>query len=276
MAQVDQFQAGYTFVQDDSERARLVQQANDLRDHVVTLTNVAGIGAGDHVLDLGCGPCGAIGIMSELVGPAGRVVAMDINPDNLIQARQYVQANQLANVEVVEGDATNTGFAEGSFDAVHARLLLVNIPDPGAVVAEMLRLVKPGGWVLSDEADCELFMCHPPSPACLRLHDLFNAVFRASGADPFIGRRVPELFRRAGLCDVGVEQLSDFRPFDHPRRMLIPDVVKSLAPKIIQEKLADVDELAALDQQARQHLGDPNTLAVTFLYFLTSGRKASD
>jgi hypothetical protein len=69
----------------------------------------------------------------------------------------------------------------------------------------MARLARPGGWVASMEPDTEHGRCYPPHPAFDRLCDIFTVAFRRNGADPWIGRRVPELFRRAGLEDVQVE-----------------------------------------------------------------------
>ena len=74
-------------------------------------------------------------------------------------ARAYAGQRGLANVEVVAADARHTGLPSGTFDLVHARTLLVNIPEPAEVVAEMVRLAKPGGWVASQEPENQL----PPS-----------------------------------------------------------------------------------------------------------------
>jgi ubiquinone/menaquinone biosynthesis C-methylase UbiE len=52
----------------------------------------------------------------------------------------------LTNVEVIQADARYTGLPPASFDVAHARTVLVNVPDPGAVLADMTRLVRPGGW----------------------------------------------------------------------------------------------------------------------------------
>ena len=88
---------------------------------------------------------------------------------------------------------------------VHCRTLLVTIPRPADVVAEMVRLVRPGGWVVAVEPDVEYWMCYPPNAAFDRMCELFAVAFSRNGADPLLGRKVPELFRRAGLDDVGVD-----------------------------------------------------------------------
>lgn len=60
-------------------------------------------------------------------------------------ARELVAEQGLTNVEVIQADARHTGLPPASFDVAHARTVLVNVPDPGAVLAEMTRLVRAGG-----------------------------------------------------------------------------------------------------------------------------------
>ncbi len=111
----------------------------------------------------------------------------------------------LGNVEVIRGDARHTGLATGSFDLVHARTLLVTIPEPAEVLAEMARLARLGGWVASQEPDVGHALCYPPLPAWDRLREIFLAAFTRSGADPCIGRRLATMYWQAGLEDVQVQ-----------------------------------------------------------------------
>jgi hypothetical protein len=76
------------------------------------------------------------------------------------------------------------------------------------VVAEMMRLARPGGWVASQEPDVEHALCFPAVPAWDRLIELFRASHRQLGADPCIGRRTAGLFRDAGLVDIEVTAYS--------------------------------------------------------------------
>ena len=93
----------------------------------------------------------------------------------------------------------------GSFDLVHARTLLVTVPEPAEVLAEMVRLARPGGWIASLEPDAEYSLCYPAHPAWTRLSEIFHTAFSRNGADPLIGRRLTELYRQAGLQDIAVE-----------------------------------------------------------------------
>jgi SAM-dependent methyltransferase len=187
-------------------------------------------------------------------------------------ARQFSDERGLRNVEIVAADARDTGLPSGSFDVVHSRTLLVTVPEPATIVAEMVRLAKPEGWVVSLEPDTEFRLCYPAHRSYNRLGELFDAAFRRNGADPFIGRRLTELYREAGLNEIGVEVRAPIHPPGHTRRTILLDLVRSMRANIFERGLAEEQELDELDRTAREHLANPNTLTMT-LYFLAWGRK---
>ena len=188
-------------------------------------------------------------------------------------ARQFADERGLRTVEVVAADARRTGLPTASFDLVHSRTLLVTVPEPARVVAEMVRLARPGGWVASLEPDTEHTVCYPAHPAFDRICERFHAAFRRNGADPFIGRRLTELYREAGLEDIGVEARAPIHPAGDTRRTIRLDLVRSMRPMILERGLAEERELDDLDRTAREHLANPNTLIMPTLYFLAWGRR---
>ncbi len=262
----------YMLGSDPSERARLHQQAADLLPHARALLDHVALPAGGRALDLGCGPCGVLELLAERVGPGGQVIGLDCNPIHVALARTFAHEQGLANVEVVEGDARHTALSPATFDLVHARLLLVNIPGPQEVVAEMVRLARPGGWVVGLEGDLTA-VCYPAHPASDRLYEIISATYRADGADVHIGRRLPELWRAAGLEEVGVEARADVYPAGHPRRTIMLDLVRSMRAKILERELAGERELDEVMGAVRDHLADPRTLVMPHLSFLVWGRK---
>ncbi|MGC2004335.1 methyltransferase domain-containing protein, partial [Trebonia sp.] len=232
-----------------------------------------GLRPGQAALDLGCGPRGILDLLAEAVGPGGRVVGLDADPAHVAAARQFAFGQGLANVEVLAGDARHTGLPAESFDLVHTRTLLVTIPEPAEVVAEMARLARTGGLVASQEADAEFSVCYPQLPEWDRLLALFHASFPRAGADLRLGRRLPELFREAGLTDVGATVYAGSYPAGHSRRTVIPDLVRSLHPVILGLGLAGERELADVDAAVRAHLADPRTLVMPHLLVTAWGRK---
>jgi len=255
------------------ESARLRRQAEELAADSAALLNRIGLLPGQSAIDLGCGPRGILDMLAERVAPAGRVVSLDADPVHTAMAAEFAAARGLSGVEIITGDAMSTGLPAGSFDLVHARTLLVNLPEPAEAAAEMTRLARPGGWVASTEPDTEHALCYPPHPAFDRLRDIFTVAFRRNGADPWIGRRVPELFRQAGLEHVGVEARVQMYPHGNSRRTIRLDLVQSMRPQVLEMGLATGTELDDLDAAARAHLDDPHTVVMSGLLFLTWGRK---
>lgn len=266
----------YALGSDAAERDRLRQQAEELRGHSAQLLDRAGIEQGWKVIDLGCGPAGVLDLLSERVGPTGHVMGLDFNPANVALAREFVGERGLGNVEVVEGDARHTGLPSAAFDLVHARTLLINLPEPQGVMAEMVRLVRPAGAVAAMEPDVAMTACYPELPEWNRLHEIFSQSYRADGADPLIGRRLGELFHDAGLVDVGVEARADVFPAGHSRRTVRPDLVRSMRSKIIARGIAGLDELEEIDRAVRAHLDDPRTLLMHVLFMAWGRTKASE
>ncbi len=107
-----------------------------------TVSGVAGIGPGAHVLDVACGT-GALALAAaKRAGPSGKVTGIDINPDMLAVARRKETA-----VNWVDGAAEDLPFDDACFDAVVSQFGFMFFEDRGRALAEMKRVVRPGGAV---------------------------------------------------------------------------------------------------------------------------------
>ena len=262
----------YALGSDQAERDRLRRQSEELRAQSSALLDHTGIAEGWAAIDLGCGPSGVLELLAARVGPAGRVVGLEFNPDNVALAKQLARERRLSNVEVLQGDARHTGFPTSSFDLAHCRTLLINVPEPEGVVAEMARLVRPRGWVAASEPDIPLTVCYPRLDAWDRMSQLFRQSVTSDGADEAIGRRLPDLFRQAGLVDVGAEASTNVYPHGHSRRTVRADLFRTVRSKILARGMADAAELDDIDRAVRAHLDDPRTL-IAHTSFMAWGRK---
>lgn len=171
----------YSLGQSGGESSRLERQADELAPASAALLDRVGLAPGQRAIDLGCGPRGVLELMYERVMPGGRVVGLDADLNHVAIASDLVATRGLSDVDIVAGDARHTGLPSNSFDVVHARTLLVNVPQPAVVLSEMVRLARPGGWVASLEPDTEGAICYPPHPAFDRLREIFTIAFTRNG-----------------------------------------------------------------------------------------------
>jgi ubiquinone/menaquinone biosynthesis C-methylase UbiE len=265
--------AVYSLGSSSSESERLQRQADELAPESEALLDRIQLKPGDSAIDLGCGPRGVIELLHPRVSPGGRVVGLDSNPTHVAMARELVATRGFGDVEIFEGDARHTGLQADSFDLVHARTVLITVPEPERVLTEMVRLARPGGWVASLEPDCEHNIYYPHHAVFDRLHELFMATFSRNGADPLIGRRLGELYRQAGLEEVDVDVRAAVHPAGHSRRTIIADLVRAMRPQILALGATDERELDELDTAARQYLANPKVVAMQHVRFLAWGRK---
>jgi ubiquinone/menaquinone biosynthesis C-methylase UbiE len=103
------------------------------------------LAAGDTVLDLCCGAGASAIPAARAVGPAGQVVGIDVAEPLLAIARARAAREGLAQAGFRCGDATRIARAGASFDAVICVFGVFFAPDMAGFVAEMWRLVRPGG-----------------------------------------------------------------------------------------------------------------------------------
>lgn len=102
------------------------------------------IHSGARVLDYGCGPGSYVTALAEMVGKGGRVYALDAHPLAIRSVKKIVSRKGLTNVETVLSDGA-TGLAESSLDVVLLYDIVHDLADPGHVLGEIRRTLKPEG-----------------------------------------------------------------------------------------------------------------------------------
>lgn len=159
-----------------------------------------GVRAGSRCWEVGAGGPSIPQALAAIAGPTGYVLATDLDPSWLTTGDGY---------EVRRHDVTaDPPPKPGTFDLVHARLVLVHLPDRARALATMVAALRPGGRLLIEDADTALqpLACLDDSgPAQQRANRLRNAVrelLTRRGADLRYGRTLPRALREAGLADV--------------------------------------------------------------------------
>ena len=163
-----------------------------------------GVGAGWRCLEVAAGRGSVARWLAAQAGPAGQVVAADLNT-------RILRAAELpANVEVREQDLLASDFEPRAYDLVHARALLVHMSDPEQAVARLAAAVRPGGWLLIEEADFSMFRAsdvHYPGAEAFdrKVRRILDAIRGAGIYDACLGHRTPLFVERLGFERTGCE-----------------------------------------------------------------------
>jgi ubiquinone/menaquinone biosynthesis C-methylase UbiE len=172
---------------------------------------------GAFVLDLCCGAGASAIPAAHAVGPAGRVLGIDAAAPMLELARARAARQGLANIEFRCGDATRTGLADGSVDAVVCVFGVFFAPDMAAFMREMWRLVRPGGVLavttwgagLFEPANSHFWRCvRQVEPSLVRAFSPWDQITTPAA--------LAGLFSRAGIPDPAVEAADGQHRLEHP------------------------------------------------------------
>ena len=160
-----------------------------------------GIAPGWHCWEVGGGGGSVATWLAKRVGPDGRVLATDIDP-------RFLETLKAPNLEVRRHNVLIDPLPEVQFDLIHARLVLVHIPQWKTVLQRLISALKPGGWLLDEEFDSDSVPPQPsisPGEVFLKTHSALAQLMRDRGFDRHYGRLLFGRFRDLGLTEVGAE-----------------------------------------------------------------------
>ncbi|WP_190822976.1 class I SAM-dependent methyltransferase [Saccharopolyspora pogona] len=170
-------------------------------DHVTrdNLTRL-GVRSGWNCLEVGGGG-GSLGAwLADTVGPEGRVLLTDIAP-------QTARCHERANLTVEQHDIVHDELPESEFDLIHARLVLLHLPQRREVLDRLITALKPGGWLVLEEFDCEwtpVLAASDPGAISLfeKVHSRLMHLLINAGADLVWARKAHAAMSEAGLEEV--------------------------------------------------------------------------
>jgi ubiquinone/menaquinone biosynthesis C-methylase UbiE len=187
----------YILGHDDAEVQRLLLQGRVFHDHTEHALRIAGLRPGMRVLDVGCGPGDVAIAASQLVGPTGTVIAVDV-ADVIELAR--ARAAELAACEMRFRQCAIEDIAlDESVDAVIGRFILMHLPEPVSALRHLAGQLRPGGVFAFAETDISLACTVPVLPLWSAVKSAISDTFSGMGVDPAFGRGLHALFTRAGL-----------------------------------------------------------------------------
>ena len=153
---------------------------------------------GMSVLDFGCGP-GTISVgLAKAVEP-GELFGVDMEASQIEIARAAAEAGGHRNAVFQIADVTDLPFEDDSFDVAHCHAVLMHAPDTVAVLAEVRRVLKPGGIISSREMFVDSSFLEP---SMRDGWETFANLIAANGGHPQIGRELKRVFLEAGFSDI--------------------------------------------------------------------------
>jgi ubiquinone/menaquinone biosynthesis C-methylase UbiE len=209
--------------------------------------------AGMKVLDIGCGVGTDAFDLAERVGPSGHVTGADFSEYLVAEAiRRAAGRNLSVSFEV--GDAQNLRFPTETFDAVRTERMLMHVPDAEKAISEMARVLRRGGMMAVIDFDWESQFCDSPYKATTRTIALS---FCDSMRNGWIGRRLPRLFRQAGMADIAESFRTILLSYDFLQLLLGGHIVRMVSAGTLSQNEADLwwTHLAHANSEGTFHYG---------------------
>jgi len=188
-----------TMLQFDEQGSRQVEAVNTTPDVAAqrrTVRSLLALQPGERVLDIGSGPGFLAAEMAQEVGPDGRVHGIDRSDSMLVIARRREPGPASAPLEFRPGDAGSLPFADASFDVVVSTQVYEYLDDVLGALAEVRRVLRPGGRLLVLDTDWDSIVWHSGDPARMRR---VLAAWEEHLVDPHLPRRLSGLLEEAGL-----------------------------------------------------------------------------
>ncbi|HVN11558.1 MAG TPA: methyltransferase domain-containing protein [Kineosporiaceae bacterium] len=253
---------GYVLGRTTDEYERVRAQARVWNRATGRLLDEIGLVTGACCLDAGCGPGETMKLMADRVGPAGRVLGIDVDGVVADTTLTALRGEGYRQCEVRIHDLIDPGPVPGGpFDLVYARLLLFHLPQRVAVLRRLWDAVAPGGHLLVQDYDLRSIAALPDLVSVDEGSRVVVAAMTAAGCDVSAGTRLPVLFAEAGIGDPdGTDVAGRIEPLETGRRIL-ERTFRSILPAALAQGITTEAEarrtLAALDQDASRMPGRP-------------------
>jgi SAM-dependent methyltransferase len=250
--------------QTESERLRKLEALFDPRSQA--FIKKIGLRKGHSILEAGAGRGGLLPWLWETVGEWGHVTAVDLKT-------RFIDHLQQANLEVLEGDLTDLDLGKEKFDIIHERYVLTHIADYRNVLRKMMAALKPGGWLLLEDAD---FSAARLAAATPQLGKAFKATIQARNLlfgkkriDFAFGRHLGKLLDQFGFMNIQEEAYAPLDRGGNGTAEIMRLSTLQLWDQYLETEAATEEDLQSFVQLA----GDPNHAAVYYSTISAWGQK---
>lgn len=229
----------------------------------------AGLTANWKCLEVGGGRGSLANWMGERVGPGGEVTVTDLDP------RWASLTRHPAHVRLLRHDIVRDPLPGQDYDLVHARLVLLHLPERLQVLQRLKGALRPGGWLVLEEFDCGWtpVLAAPAEAEALfhHVHTALMGLLEEAGADPLWGRRVLAAMMTVELSDVTATTYAEAWPGGSTGISLHRSNTDQVADRLTQAGITE-EELSAY----RHLLTDPAFVVNSYPLISVRGRRPSE
>lgn len=230
----------------DEEIARLGLQHRAWQPCTFAAWQAAGIGAGQTVLDVGCGPGYASADLAELVGPTGSVCAID-KSDKFLNALNAERVRRgLDNITVYQADLDTGDFPAVAANAAWCRWVFAFLQRPREVLAHVAKSLRPAGVIVIHEYFD--YGTWRTAPRCRELEEFVSTVmasWRAAGGEPDIALSLPRWLEELGFELRSVRPIIDIVEPSHLKWEWMKSFVE-----VGRQRLVDLGYLSAIQAES--------------------------
>ena len=234
-------------------------------DETIRCLQAIGVASGWQCLEVAAGGGSIAQWLAGQVGTSGRVLATDLDT-------RFLESLADPALEVRRHDIVRDPLPDPAFDLVHARLILVHLPERELALAKMVGALKPGGWLVCEEFDSLSMPADPalhPDECALKAQAAMQRVMAARGANTRYGRDLTARMRALGLVDIRAQGRMAMWQGGSAGARLFRANFEQLREELLRTGLLTQaefdDDLARLD--------DPRTLFPSPVMWTVCGRK---
>jgi SAM-dependent methyltransferase len=207
--------------------------------------------------------------MGERVGSSGHVVALDLST-------KFLPARRPDHIEIQQGDIRTASLPQGSFDLVHARYVLIHLPDYEIALSRMLAALKPGGWIVLEEPDFSASRGIVGTAAQLAAMQHINLaihrMYESRGMDSALGLKLLPFLQMRGLCDLSMESDAPVSAGGSGLAKIMAMSAEQLRDKYLATGIVSEADLQGYCQCAE----DSESRAVYYATVAAAGRKKAE
>jgi ubiquinone/menaquinone biosynthesis C-methylase UbiE/acyl carrier protein len=259
----------------ESEVNRLKYQVDLFFRREMDLYKKIGLRDGMKIIECGSGPGFLISkIVEEL--PLCSATALEIDSFLVEQLNNNSSINGKKLFEVKHASIYETGLPDNYFDFAIARLVVEHLKEPEKAIAEVRRILKPGGkMVLVSNDFAYHLLTYPSIPELDEMYDAYIKSRFSEGGNPLIGRQLPVLLKRGEFVDINIEIICVHSDLEGDKSFLKAENV-NISKSLVNEGFLKKESLDSLIENWYKMLQQPDHVFFRQLFVISGAKSASN